>query len=199
MKIYGYARVSTSEQHLDRQISALQNEGIPLKQIYVDKMSGKDFRRPQWRKLKKKLRRDDVLIVKSIDRLGRNYDEIAEEWQEITRKIGANIVPLDESMLDTRLIHSLVEKLVTDIILKVQSFTAENERRQLLQRQAEGIAAAKARGVRFGRPEKTKPEKFPEIAEGWRQGKISARQAAEFLNVSHPTFLKWMKEEECKR
>ncbi|MBQ6504876.1 MAG: recombinase family protein [Flexilinea sp.] len=193
MATYGYVRVSTAEQHIDRQMAALLAEGIPEKQIYIDRMSGKNFNRPQWKRLKRRLKRGDVLVVKSIDRLGRAYDDIAEEWRFITKEIGADIVPLDEKTLDTRSIDSLVEKLVKDIIFRVQSFSAENERTLILRRQAEGIAAAKARGVRFGRPELPRPKDFEAVADRWRTGQISARRAAQLLNVSHPTFLKWVR------
>lgn len=194
MATYGYVRVSTAEQHIDRQMAALLAEGIPEKQIYIDRMSGKNFNRPQWKRLKRRLKRGDVLVVKSIDRLGRAYDDIAEEWRIITKEIGADIVPLDEKTLDTRSIDTLIEKLVKDIIFRVQSFSAENERTLILQRQAEGIAAAKARGVRFGRPELPRPKDFESVANRWRTGQISARRAAKLLNVSHPTFLKWVRE-----
>ena len=193
MATYGYVRVSTTEQHIDRQMAALLAEGIPEKQIYIDRMSGKNFNRPQWKRLKRRLKRGDVLVVKSIDRLGRAHDDIAEEWRFITKEIGADIVPLDEKTLDTRSIDSLVEKLVKDIIFRVQSFSAENERTLILRRQAEGIAAAKARGVRFGRPELPRPKDFEAVADRWRTGQISARRAAQLLNVSHPTFLKWVR------
>lgn len=193
MATYGYVRVSTTEQHIDRQMAALLAEGIPEKQIYIDRMSGKNFNRPQWKRLKRRLKRGDVLVVKSIDRLGRAYDDIAEEWRFITKEIGADIVPLDEKTLDTRSIDTLIEKLVKDIIFRVQSFSAENERTLILRRQAEGIAAAKARGVRFGRPELPRPKDFEAVADRWRTGQISARRAAQLLNVSHPTFLKWVR------
>ncbi|MBQ6482242.1 MAG: recombinase family protein [Anaerolineaceae bacterium] len=196
MNIYGYARVSTAEQHVDRQIKALLENGIPKDHIFVDKLSGKDFNRPQWKKLRRKLRPGDLLKVKSIDRIGRDYDEISEEWRYITKVIGADIVSLDEMILDTRMIQTLIEKLVTDIIFSVQTYVAENERIQILRRQAEGIIAAKARGVRFGRPELPKPENYREVMDRWLEGEISARKAAAELKVNHKTFLKWGKQEE---
>ena len=149
-KIYGYVRVSSREQNEDRQRIALHDAGVPSHHIYHDKQSGKDFERPQYQKLLRKLRRDDVLVVKSIDRLGRNYAEILDQWRLLTKERGVDIVVLDMPLLDTRRGKDLIGTFLVDIVLQVLSFVAENERNNIRQRQAEGIAAAKARGVRFG-------------------------------------------------
>ena len=157
---YGYIRVSTREQNEDRQLIALRKLSISEKNIFLDKMSGKDFDRPQYRKLVRKLKKDDLLYIKSIDRLGRNYTEILEQWRILTKEKGIDIVVLDMPLLDTRRGKDLMGTFLSDIVLQVLSFVAENERTTIRQRQAEGIAAAKARGVRFGRPPKALPENF---------------------------------------
>ena len=150
--LYGYIRVSTREQNEDRQILALKDLSIPEKNLFIDKQSGKDFERPQYRKMVRKLKKDDLLYIKSIDRLGRNYSEILEQWRILTKEKGIDIVVLDMPLLDTRRGKDLMGTFLSDIVLQVLSFVAENERSNIRQRQAEGIAAAKARGVRFGRP-----------------------------------------------
>ncbi len=190
---YGYVRVSTADQHTDRQMIALREKGIPEQKIYVDRQSGKDFDRPAWQLLRKKLRPGDTLFVKSIDRLGRNYDEIIEQWHFITRVKSADIVVLDIPLLDTRNGKDLIGTLIADLTLQLLSFIAHQERDFIRQRQREGIAAAKERGTVFGAPRKQPPDQFPQIAESWRRHEISARAAADLLNVSHPTFLKWVK------
>ena len=167
--IYGYIRVSTKEQNEDRQMIALREVGVPEKNIFMDKQSGKDFNRPQYRKLLRKLKKDDLLYIKSIDRLGRNYEEILQQWRYITKDKGIDIVVLDMPLLDTRRGKDLMGTFLSDIVLQVLSFVAENERTNIRQRQAEGIAAAKARGVRFGRPEKEIPDDFEEIVAAWEQ------------------------------
>mgnify|MGYP002622590061 CR=1 FL=1 len=192
---YGYIRVSTREQNEDRQVIALTEWGIDAKRIYLDKQSGKDFNRPQYKRLLRRLRERDVLVIKSIDRLGRNYDEILEQWRTITKEKRADIVVLDMPLLDTRSSRDLTGTLIADIVLQLLSYVAETEREFIRQRQAEGIAAAKARGVRFGRPKKALPEEFEQTLLLWRTQKISARSAARRLNVSHHTFLRWA--EEC--
>ena len=155
--LYGYIRVSTREQNGDRQLLALKELTIPEKNLFIDKQSGKDFERPQYRKLVRKLKKDDLLYIKSIDRLGRNYSEILEQWRILTKEKGVDIVVLDMPLLDTRRGKDLIGTFLSDIDLQVLSFVAENERTNIRQRQAEGIAAAKARGVRFGRPPKPLP------------------------------------------
>ena len=177
-KIYGYIRVSSREQNDARQRLALQQAGVAAKLIYSDKQSGKDFARPAYQKLLRRLRRDDVLIVKSIDRLGRNYAEILEEWRRLTKERGVDIVVLDMPLLDTRLGKDLLGTFLADIVLQVLSFVAENERNNIRQRQAEGIAAAKARGVRFGRPPKPLPENFASVCNAWQAGVITGVEAA---------------------
>ena len=168
-KILGYARVSSYEQNEDRQIIALKEMGVPEKQIYIDKQSGKDFDRPQYKRLLRELDEDCVLFVKSIDRLGRNYADLNEQWRRITKEKGADIVVIDMPILDTRRERNLVGTLMSDIVLALLSYVAENERVNIRQRQAEGIAAAKARGVKFGRPQVPLPENFDEVCKQWRE------------------------------
>lgn len=190
-KIYGYVRVSTKEQNLDRQLLAMHEFGVPEKQIYRDKQSGKDFERPAYRRLLKKLKPGDTLVIKSIDRLGRNYDEILEQWRIITKDKGAAVVVLDMPLLDTRQGRDLTGTLIADIVLQLLSYVAQTEREFIRQRQAEGIAAAKARGEHLGRRPKEKPDEYPAIYELWHSGEVSARAAASRLGVNHKTFLKW--------
>lgn len=165
---YGYIRVSTRDQNEERQRLAMGELEIPEKNLYRDHQSGKDFDRPQYRKLVRRLKRDDVLYIKSIDRLGRNYREILEQWRVLTKEKGVDIVVLDMPLLDTRRGKDLMGTFLSDIVLQVLSFVAENERAAIHQRQAEGIAAAKARGVRFGRPPRPLPENFPAVHRAWR-------------------------------
>ena len=185
---YGYIRVSTKEQNEVRQIIALSEYGIADKYVYMDKQSGKDFDRPAYRKLIRKLKKGDLLVVKSIDRLGRNYTEIMEQWRLITKEKGADIRVLDMPLLDTTQAKDLLGTLISDIVLQLLSFAAENERVNIRQRQAEGIAAAKARGVRFGRPQKKVPECFGEVYSAWLEGRLSVRQAAVQCNMPQTTF-----------
>ncbi len=193
---YGYARVSTKNQNEQRQIVALTEFGISEKRIYVDKESGKDFNRAQYKRLIQKLKPTDTLVIKSIDRLGRNYEEILEQWSLITKEKGVAIVVLDMPLLDTRKEHDLTGQLISDIVLQLLSYVAQTEREFIRQRQREGIAAAKARGVKFGRPPKEKPPEFPVVLKLWRNGELSARAAAERLGVTHRTFLKWINQGE---
>ena len=190
-KIYGYMRVSSKDQNEDRQRIALLNFGVRESDIFLDKQSGKDFQRPEYLRVTKKLKPDDTFVIKSIDRLGRNYDEILEQWRYITKEKKAAIVVLDMPLLDTRQGRDLTGTLIADIVLQLLSYVAQTEREFIRQRQAEGIAAAKARGVRFGRKPKERPEEFEEIKKKWSIGKISAREAAQILKISHKTFLKW--------
>ncbi len=185
---YGYIRVSTREQNEDRQLIALRKLSISEKNIFLDKMSGKDFDRPQYRKLVRKLKKDDLLYIKSIDRLGRNYTEILEQWRILTKEKGIDIVVLDMPLLDTRRGKDLMGTFLSDIVLQVLSFVAENERTTIRQRQAEGIAAAKARGVRFGRPPKTLPENFYSVYQRWKSGKITGTAAAKECKMPLSTF-----------
>ena len=186
--LYGYIRVSTKEQNEDRQILALKELAIPEKNLFMDKQSGKDFERPQYRKMVRKLKKDDLLYIKSIDRLGRNYSEILEQWRILTKEKGVDIVVLDMPLLDTRRGKDLMGTFLSDIVLQVLSFVAENERTNIRQRQAEGIAAAKARGVRFGRPPKSLPENFHHLYQQWKNGKITGSAAAKQCGMPLSTF-----------
>ncbi len=186
--VYGYARVSTREQNEDRQLIALHEVGVADEHLYLDKQSGKDFERPAYQALVAALQKDDLLYIKSIDRLGRNYDEIIEQWRMLTKEIGADVVVLDMPLLDTRRGKDLLGTFLSDIVLQVLSFVAENERNNIRQRQAEGITAAKARGVKFGRPSGEVPENFVEIAEQWQAGELTGTEAAEQLGMSLSTF-----------
>ena len=188
MNIYGYIRVSSRDQNEDRQLIALKEIGVPDKNIYLDKQSGKDFNRPQYKKLLRKLKKDDLLYIKSIDRLGRNYEEILQQWRILTKEKGIDIVVLDMPLLDTRRGKDLMGTFLSDIVLQVLSFVAENERTNIRQRQAEGIAAAKAKGVKFGRPPLPLPENFYEVHKAWRAKKITLKEAAEACNMPIGTF-----------
>lgn len=188
---YGYIRVSSKDQNEDRQRLAMREQGIRERQIYLDRQSGKDFKRSGYLRLMRRLRGGDLLVVKSIDRLGRNYEEIMEQWRYVTRELGADIFVLDMPLLDTRRGKDLLGTFIADLVLQVLSFVAENERANIRQRQAEGIAAAKLRGVRFGRPAYALPEAFEDIAAQYEQGELTARQAAEALGVCANTFLKY--------
>ncbi len=185
---YGYARVSSTDQNEERQIIALTANGIERKSIFVDKRSGKTFERPQYKKLIRRLRKGDVVYVLSIDRLGRNYEEIQTQWRYITKQKQADIVVLDMPLLDTRNGKDLVGTFLSDVVLQLLSFVAENERNNIRERQAEGIAAAKARGVRFGRPARTLPENFDELAEKVINKEISLRQAARICCMPASSF-----------
>lgn len=187
-KIYGYIRVSTREQNEDRQLIAMKEVGVAEKSIYMDKQSGKDFKRPQYRKLLRKLKKDDLLYIKSIDRLGRNYEEILEQWRVLTKEKGVDIVVLDMPLLDTRRGKDLMGTFLSDIVLQVLSFVAENERTNIRLRQAEGIAVAKEKGVKFGRPPKPLPPNFHEVYQKWKNGKITGLKAAEECGMPMATF-----------
>lgn len=191
-EIYGYVRVSTKEQNEARQINAMHEFGISDKKIYMDKLSGKDFNRPEYRKLVRKLRKDDTLVIMSIDRLGRNYHEILEQWRMITKEKEAAIVVIDMPLLDTRKGRDLTGTLIADIVLQLLSYVAETEREFIRKRQAEGIAAAKLRGVKFGAKPKEKPKNYEEVRILWERKEISAREAGRRLKVAHGTFLRWV-------
>ncbi len=186
--IYGYIRVSSREQNEDRQLIALIEVGVAPKNIYMDKQSGKDFNRPQYKRLLRKLKKDDLLYIKSIDRLGRNYEEILQQWRALTKDKGIDIVVLDMPLLDTRRGKDLMGTFLSDIVLQVLSFVAENERTNIRQRQAEGIAAAKARGVKFGRPPLPLPENFYAVHKAWREKRMILRDAAAACNMPIGTF-----------
>ena len=186
--IYGYIRVSTREQNEDRQLIALREMAVPEANLFIDKQSGKDFQRPQYKKLVRKLKKDDLLYIKSIDRLGRNYDEIQNQWRILTKEKGVDIVVLDMPLLDTRRGKDLMGTFLSDIVLQVLSFVAENERTNIRQRQAEGIAAAKARGVRFGRPPRPLPENYHSAYQRWKAGAITGTAAARECGMPLSTF-----------
>ncbi len=192
---YGYARVSTKDQNEQRQILALTEYGISGKNIYIDKQSGKDFNRTEYKRLIQELQPGDILVIKSIDRLGRNYDEILNQWRLITKEKQSSIVVLDMPLLDTRQNLDLTGQLISDIVLQLLSYVAETERAFIRQRQAEGIAAAKARGVRFGRRPKERPPEFPTVLNLYKEGLLTKTAAAARLKVSRGTFLKWVQEE----
>lgn len=186
--VYGYIRVSTREQNEDRQRIALRKAGIPEKNIFIDKQSGKDFDRPKYKKLLRRLKRDDLLYIKSIDRLGRDYEEVLEQWRLLTKDKNIDIVVLDMPLLDTRRGRDLMGAFLADIVLQVLSFVAENERTNIRQRQAEGIAAAKARGVQFGRDPRPLPENFWTAYEAWKAKRMTIREAAKACGLPRSTF-----------
>lgn len=193
IKIYGYVRVSSRDQNEDRQLDALQTL-VVMKNIYIDKQSGKDFERPQYKRLVRKLRKDDLLYIKSIDRLGRNYTEIQEQWRYLTKEKGVDIVVLDMPLLDTRRGKDLMGTFLSDIVLQVLPFAAENERTNIRQRQAEGIAAAKARGVRFGRPQIQPPDHFGRIVQAWERKEITIQEAVRSCDMSEATFYRRLRD-----
>ena len=195
---YGYARVSTKEQNELRQLIALREFWLTDRAIFVDKQSGKDFDRRSYQRLLRKLKDGDTLVIKSIDRLGRNYEEILEQWRIITKEKGAAIVVLDMPLLDTRRNRDLTGTLIADIVLQLLSYVAQTEREFIHQRQAEGIAAAKTRGVKFGRPRKALSEGFGEVKARWERSELSARAAGKLLGVTHRSFLLWVQDDMCK-
>lgn len=190
MITYGYVRVSSRDQNEDRQMAAMEQYGIPPEQIYLDKQSGKDFNRPQYKRLMRRLRAGDTLVIKSIDRLGRCYSEIIEQWRIISKEKHVALIVLDMPLLNTQQ-RDLTGTLIADLVLQLLSYVAQTEREMIRQRQAEGIAAARVRGVRFGAPPKPRPKEFPFLLEQWRRGLLSARAASRLLHVSHKTFLRW--------
>ena len=188
INVYGYMRVSSKEQNEDRQKIALTEMGVPENNIYMDKQSGKDFERTQYKRLLRKLNENSVLYIKSIDRLGRNYGELNEQWRIITKEKKADIVVIDMPLLDTRREKNLLGTFISDVVLALLSYVAENERTNIKQRQAEGIAAAKARGVKFGRPPLPIPQNFYHMHKDWRAGKITIEEAAKACNMCPKTF-----------
>jgi DNA invertase Pin-like site-specific DNA recombinase len=189
---YGYVRVSTREQNEDRQLVAMREFGVTGSNIFLDKQSGKDFARPAYRRLLRKLKPGDTLVVKSIDRLGRDYGEILEQWRVITKERRSAIVVLDIPLLDTRQKErDLTGVFIADLVLQILSYVAQTEREMIQQRQAEGIEAAKARGVKFGRPPLERPSLFDEVLEAWQHQEISAREAGRRLGISYKTFQAW--------
>ncbi len=189
-KTYGYVRVSSADQNEDRQLLALREQAVPTENIFLDKQSGKDFERPQYRRLVKKLKPGDLLYILSIDRLGRNYREIQEQWRILTKEKCADICVLDMPLLDTRQGKDLMGTFIADLVLQILSFVAENERVNIRTRQAEGIAAAKARGVQFGRPRVELPNNFPEVSLAWLNGEMPLQRAANRCSMPKSTFYK---------
>lgn len=186
--VYCYVRVSTSEQNEDRQLIAMNTVQVPERNIYMDKQSGKDFKRPMYMRMLKRLKQDDVLYIKSIDRLGRDYEEVLEQWRMLTKEKKVDIVVLDMPLLDTRRGRDLMGTFLSDIVLQVLSFVAENERKNIRERQKEGIEAARRRGVRFGRPAKPVPENFEQACGKWEAGEITGREAAMECNMPFSSF-----------
>ena len=188
MKTYGYIRVSATDQNEDRQIIAMENAQVPRRNVYMDKISGKDFDRPMYKKMVRKLQRNDLVYIKSIDRLGRNYKDVVEQWQYLTRVKKVDIVVLEMPLLDTRRGKDLLGTFLSDVVLQILSFVAENDRNNIRSRQREGIDAAREKGVRFGRPPMEMPEGFMEIYRKWKIGAITAQQAADQCGCSRSTF-----------
>lgn len=197
MQTYGYIRVSSADQNEERQRIALAH--IPQKNIFLDKQSGKDFQRPQYQKLVKKLKHGDLLYILSIDRLGRNYEEIQQQWRVLTKEIGIDICVIDMPLLDTRNGKDLMGTFIADLVLQILSFVAENERVNIRKRQAEGIAAAKQRGVKFGRPVKKVPEDFGEIVSAWQKGNLNFEEVLKRCNMSKATFYRRLREYDLLR
>lgn len=193
---YGYIRVSSTDQNEDRQKIAMDAKNVPRKNIFMDKQSGKDFERPQYKRLVRKIKRGDLLYLLSIDRLGRNYKEVQEQWRILTKDKGVDICVIDMPLLDTRTAKDLMGTFIADLVLQILSFVAENERANIKKRQAQGIAAAKARGVRFGRPEKPVPKNFVDIVRQWERHEISTPEALRLCDMSRPTFYRKIRENE---
>lgn len=194
VKTYGYARVSSIDQNEERQMIALSGYNIPKTNIFMDKQSGKDFNRPQYKRLVKKLKSGDLLYILSIDRLGRNYEEIQKQWRILTKDIGIDICVIDMPLLDTRNGKDLMGTFIADLVLQILSFVAQNERENIKKRQAQGIAAAKAKGVKFGRPESPLPENFDKIIKDWDKGKLSTAEVLKLCNMSESTFYRRRRE-----
>lgn len=192
--IYGYVRVSSIDQNEDRQMIALSEAGVPKNNIYMDKMSGKDFNRPQYQKMMRKFKPGDLLYIQSIDRLGRNYEEIQKEWSIITKEKNVDVCVIDMPLLDTRREKDLLGIFIVDLVLQILSFVAQSERENIRKRQAEGIAAAKAKGVRFGRPEKNVPDNFTALIKRWEQKELPLPKVLEQLDMSETTFYRRLRE-----
>lgn len=194
MNIYGYVRVSSTDQNEDRQMIALRDAAVPEKNIFMDKQSGKDFDRPNYKKLVRKLRTGDLLYILSIDRLGRNYEEIQKQWRILTKEISVDVCVLDMPLLDTRQGKDLMGTFIADLVLQILSFVAQNERENIKKRQAEGIAAAKAKGIKFGRPEKEVPDDFAKIVRAWEQKRLPFSEVLKQCNMSEATFYRRLRE-----
>ena len=188
--VYGYVRVSTREQNVERQLISLEKAGLPPANIFIDRQSGKDFHRPAYQRMIKKLTAGDVVVTKSIDRLGRNYEEIKEQWRMLTKELGADIIIQDMPLLDTTKSRDLLGNFISDIVLQLLSFVAENERNNIRTRQAEGIEAARKRGVKFGKPAIPVPENFSDLYRSWEQGSITINEFARLCNMGRSTMYK---------
>ena len=199
MEIYGYVRVSSTDQNEDRQVLALRRQKIAEKNIYADKISGKDFNRPAYKKLIKRLKSGDLLYILSIDRLGRNYEEIQNQWRVLTKEIGADICVIDMPLLDTRQGKDLMGTFIADLVLQILSFVAQSERENIRKRQLQGIAAAKAKGVRFGRPEKEIPPEFISLIREWEDKKIALSEILKTCQISESTFYRRLREVRIKK
>ncbi len=199
MKIYGYVRVSSTDQNEDRQMLALKEVDVDEKNIYMDKQSGKDFDRPNYKKLVRKLKSGDLLYILSIDRLGRNYEEIQKQWRILTKEIGIDICVLDMPLLDTRNGKDLMGTFIADLVLQILSFVAQSERENIKKRQAEGIAAAKAKGIKFGRPEKEVPDDFGKLVKAWERKQIPLAELLKQCNMSEATFYRRLREYRIKK
>jgi DNA invertase Pin-like site-specific DNA recombinase len=198
MNIYGYVRVSTIDQNEDRQMVEMRKLEIPEEHIYIDKQSGKDFNRPKYKKLLSKLKKGDLLYIQSIDRLGRNYEEIQTQWRHLTKIKEVDVAVIDMPLLDTRNGKDLMGTFLADIVLQVLSFVAQNERENIRKRQAQGIAAAKARGLKFGRPVIKVPNEFPQLVAQWRNGDVKVEEIAQMCNMSVATFYRRLREYDCQ-
>ncbi len=199
MEAYGYVRVSSTDQNEDRQLIALRQQNIAEKNIYIDKLSGKDFNRPSYKKLIRKLRAGDLLYILSIDRLGRNYEEIQNQWRVITKEIGVDVCVIDMPLLDTRQDEDLMGTFIADLVLQILSFVAQNERENIRKRQLQGIAAAKSRGVRFGRPERPLPNDFISLIKQWENKKIALSEILQHCKISEATFYRRLREYRLKK
>ena len=192
--VYGYVRVSSIDQNEDRQLIVMDENNVPKDNVYIDKQSGKDFERPQYKKLVKKLKAGDLLYILSIDRLGRNYEDIQKQWRILTKDIGIDICVIDMPLLDTRNGKDLMGTFIADLVLQILSFVAQSERENIKKRQAQGIAAAKAKGVKFGRPESPIPEGFDKIIKDWDKGKLTTNDVLKLCNMSESTFYRRRRE-----
>ena len=192
--VYGYVRVSSIDQNEDRQLIAMDENNVPKSNVYIDKQSGKDFERPQYKKLVKKLKQGDLLYILSIDRLGRNYEDIQKQWRILTKDISIDICVIDMPLLDTRNGKDLMGTFIADLVLQILSFVAQSERENIKKRQAEGIAAAKAKGVKFGRPEKDIPDDFGKIIKAWEQKRLPFTEVLKLCNMSEATFYRRLRE-----
>ena len=199
MEIYGYVRVSSTDQNEERQLIALREKGVDNKYIYMDKQSGKDFDRPQYKKLLRKMKQGDLLYILSIDRLGRNYEEIQSQWRVLTKEKGIDICVIDMPLLDTRQGKDLMGTFIADLVLQILSFVAQSERENIRKRQEQGIAAAKAKGVKFGRPEKEVPDNFARLVSDWEKKKIPLSEILKQCNMSEATFNRRLREHRIKR